>query len=112
MGLQKMIQINAPDFFFPFDQDFDIDRELSIQLYPSRNGLQMRKQLSLVVRRTACEQFSVTNLWFKRGRGPQIQGIGRLHVIMSIDQNRRQTRILNPFSVDNRMALCGKDLSL
>ena len=46
------------------------------------------KNLAFVIRRTASEDVTIFQNWLERGRIPKPDGIGRLHIVMAIDQDR------------------------
>src|SRR5437773_12354033 len=67
------------------------------------NSENVRKDLSLVVRCTSRENVAVLQNRLERRRIPQLQGIGRLHVIMSVDQNCAAPGLMFVARPNNRM---------
>src|SRR5262245_17171544 len=96
--------MDAADFFLPFDEEPDVQRQAAALLHVRFNRLDVHEDLALVVRRAARVNLSIADIGFKRRRGPQIQGIDRLHVVMSVKQNRRLARRIQPVAVHDRVA--------
>ncbi|MEY3102967.1 MAG: hypothetical protein RL558_1244, partial [Bacteroidota bacterium] len=69
----------------------------------------MHKKLAFVVASTAGKNGSVgvdrrgAHLGLKGWSGPQIEGVSRLHVVVSVDQHRRATRIHEVLSINDRI---------
>src|SRR5262245_57453053 len=67
----------------------------------------MGEHLPLVVARTATEQVVANYSWGERLRTPFVKRLGRLNVIMTIDENGWLAGSMLPFGVNNRMACSG-----
>src|SRR5207249_11266197 len=76
------------------------------------NSENVRKDLSLVVRCASRENVAVLQNGLERRRIPQLQGIGRLHVIMSVDQYCAASGLMFVARPDNWMAFRGYELCL
>src|SRR5438034_11466005 len=67
------------------------------------NSENVRQDLSLVVRCATRENVAVLQDRLERRRIPQLQGIGRLHVIMSVDQYCAASGLMFVARPNNRM---------
>ena len=76
------------------------------------NSENVRKDLSLVVRCASRENVAVLQNRLERRRIPQLQGIGRLHVIMSVDQNCAASGLMFVARPNNRMPTRWDELRL
>src|SRR5438132_9364897 len=65
-----------------------IDRQFAIFFDRLLNPENVRKNLTFVIGRATRKDISVLQNRIERRRIPQIQRIGRLHVVMSVNQNR------------------------
>ena len=98
-------------FLLTFKDELDVVAELpgTHQIF---ERLDVHERLALVVIRTACVDGSVADLRLK-GRGdPQVERIDRHHVVVAVDQDGRQFRIDQLFTVDHRMSGGLHDLGL
>ena len=100
----KFVQMAAADFFFPFNQQFDVDRQRAVYRQKRLNGRDIRPKLAFIVRCAARVNIAVPNSGRKRRRHPQIKRFRRLHVIMSVNQHRRCGGAFQPFGIDDWMA--------
>src|SRR5437899_9762335 len=76
------------------------------------NSENVRKDLSLVVRCASRENVAVLQNRLERRRIPQLQWIGRLHVIMSVDQNCAASGLMFVARPNNRMPTRWDELRL
>ncbi len=79
---------------FALDHHRDGDRQFASHRLPGARRLQEGHQLTLVVLRPARHNhlavaFVVGDAWLEGRGGPQIERIGRLHIVVSIEQNVR-----------------------
>src|SRR5689334_25204956 len=75
-------------------------------------SLDMEIELSFVVDRSAREEFSAANGRLKRRTLPQVEWLGRLHVVVPIDQHRLGPWRAAPFADDDRVTRRRMDLRL
>src|SRR5271163_390702 len=66
-------------------------------------GFQVDVNLAFVVGCAAAVEIAVASLGKKRRRGPQIQGIGRLNVVMPVEKYRGLAGSFEGFGVNQRM---------
>ena len=72
----------------------------------------MNVHLSFVVGRAAAEQIAAADGRLKGRRGPQIQRLGRLHVVVPVEKNGRLARRVQRFAVNERMHFRGNDFDI
>ena len=65
----------------------------------------MGERLALVVVGAAAEDFPVDDGRFERGRAPLADRVGRLNVVMSVDQNRRRAGDFGRLTENKRICL-------
>ncbi len=80
------MQMNAADFFLALDQPFNLEGQLALVFLPGFDGVNARDELALVVAGPARIKIAVANRRLERRRLPQIQRLGRLHVVVVVDQ--------------------------
>ena len=85
-------EVLAADFLFAFDQELQVQRQLAGGLDPGLGALDVREHLPLVVGRAAGVEVAVAHGRLERGRDPFVQRVGRLHVVVAVDQHRRAHR--------------------
>ena len=108
VGFDKWTEIVRTDLFLAFNHKLDIAVQ-GIIFHHHLKRLDVHIHLPLVVTCTACEyrafrmQFGLFNHRFEGWRSPQIQRVGWLHIVMSIDQYSRQFFIYNLLTIHNRM---------
>jgi len=102
--------MHAADLFLTFDDEFDVDQQPSGGLQVRFDRLQVREQLPFVIGCAAGNDLTVADLRCKRGRGPLVQRIGWLDVIMTIKQNGGAVGRVQPFAVDCRVSTGWQDL--
>lgn len=106
-------------FLLALEQHSDSNRQLARDRLPGARRLEKGHQLTLVVLRAARDDnfavaFLIRNARLKRRRLPQVQRIGRLHIVVAVEQHVRH--VLRPdLSVmrdDHRVAGGFHDLRL
>src|SRR5260370_14952615 len=110
--LDEIPEADAANLFFAFDEDFYIDGEFAVHLLQGRQGFQVDVNLALVVGGTATEEITVANCGFESGRGPEIERLGRLHVVMAVKKDGGLTGSFQGFRVDQRGESCGDELNV
>jgi hypothetical protein len=75
----------ASGLFFSFDQEFDIDGQPAGVPQEAFDSFEQNVSLSLIVGGSAREQILAADGGFKWRRGPLIQGIGRLDVVVAVE---------------------------
>lgn len=100
---EKPVQVVAADFFFALDDELHVHRQRADRLQPRLDRLDVRVHLPLVVGGAAGVDAAITDGRLEGGRLPAIERIGRLHVVVTVDQGRRRSRGTRPFAVHDRM---------
>ena len=94
-------------FLLAFDQEFDLEREFFPASFPCKDTQHVGEHLTFVVGRPTSVDIAIANL---RGEGrgfPQVDWIGGLDVVMSVDQDDRFTWYWIGFGVDQSRSITG-----
>src|SRR5207244_11930117 len=110
--LQKTAEVNAANFFLAFDHQMQIHRQVGILFDRLLDTDDVRKNLTLVVRRAAGEDVSVLENGLEWRRIPKLQWIRRLHIVMPVDQNCPASGLMFVARPDDRVPLRGNELRL
>ena len=103
----------AANFFFAFEENAHIDRQLAIAGAEERfKCLHLHPQLALVVDGAARVDVLVALGGLKGRRGPFFNRIGRLHVVMRVTQHCRFAGCMQPVGVDHGMTGAGDDFDV
>ncbi len=86
--MDEIPEADAADFLFAFDQDLNVDGKFSGHLMQRLKSFEMDVHLAFVVGRTASVNVAVANGGFERRRCPKVERLGRLNVVMSIEEDR------------------------
>ena len=111
-AVHEIPKAHAAHFLFALDHHLHVDRELSVGRAQRLERLDVDVDLALVVGRAAAEEIAVAHRGLEGGTGPEIERLGRLHVVMAVNQHGRLARRLQRFAVDERMHLRRLDLDL
>ncbi len=94
----------AADFFFAFDQEFEIDGQPAVDGAQSFGGLDVHVHLALVVGGAARVDVAVADGRLEGRRMPQLQRIGRLDVVVAVAQHGGLAGGVEPVGIDQRVA--------
>src|SRR6202022_4560004 len=97
---------------FALDQNFHIDGKFAVYLLQRFQRFQMNVYLALVVGSAAAEEIAFAHRRLKSRRSPEIEGLGGLHVIMSVKKNGWLAGRFERFGVNQRMHVGGNNLDL
>ena len=88
MRVEECLKIRAPDFLFALDEEDQIHGQFAA--FPQRllDPEDVGENLSLVVRRAAREDDAIGESRLEGRRGPEIERIHRLHVVVAVDHHR------------------------
>ena len=100
--LRELRQVNTADLFFTLKHKFDFERQRSVRGKVRFNRLDAAHQVALVVRNAARKQFAVADRRFPGSRLPQVERLGRLHIVMVVEHER--ARAATDFAVNDRRA--------
>jgi hypothetical protein len=102
--VQELEQHLTPRLLLALDQEPDVDGRLA----PLGDGLERlddREELPLVVGRAARVEVAVTDRRLVRRRVPQLQRLGRLHVVVPVDHHGGLPRHVRALGVHHRVRL-------
>ena len=85
---EKITEIGAADLFLPLDQEDDIDRQGSFFPQGFRHAENVGQNLSLVVGSSTRVDPPPLDTRLKGWRRPAGKWLGRLHVVVTVDQHR------------------------
>src|SRR5579871_4408382 len=106
MFLHKAHQARAANFLLTFDEKRDVHRQRRARLQIGLYSFYMRKELALVVRRAASEQFTAALDRVEWRCVPQFKWLGRLHIIMPVNEDVwRGSAGCSRFCDENRVSL-------
>ncbi len=95
----------AAHFFLALDEEPHVARQLAVRLQQALDRLDEDVRLPLVIRGAAGIDVVVADLGYERRRLPFLQRVGRLHVVVPVEQQRGFPVSAEPFAVDQRVAL-------
>ncbi len=72
----------------------------------------MNVDLPLVVGGAAGVQIAAANGGFKCRRGPEVQRLGRLHIVMAVEEDGRFAGRAQRFAIDERVHFRGQDFDV
>ncbi len=99
-----VFQCPAADLLLALDEELEIHRQPAFDGNPRLGAFDVREHLAFVVRRAAGIEFAVATGRLEGGGSPLFHRIGRLHVVMAVDQGRRGAGHRGRLGVDQRMA--------
>ena len=104
VGADEVVEVDAPDFFLPFENELDVDRQPAVLFQVRFDRLEVHEDLTLVVGRPARVDLAVADGRLEGRRFPQLQRIDGLHVVMPVEEDRRRAFRAQPVAVDDRIA--------
>jgi hypothetical protein len=109
--LDVVPEANAADFLFAFDEDFDVDGEISVEIVDGLKGFEVDVNLAFVVGSAASVDVAVADGWFESGSGPEMKRLGGLDVIMTVEKNGGFAGGLEGFGINERVESGGDDFN-
>ena len=110
MAGEEIAQAGRADLLLALDQELDVHAQLT----GLQHGLQRfdrRHHLPLHIRRAAGEEVLAAHLRLERPALPQGERVGRLHVVVTVDQHGRRFRTgFQVLTVHHRVPRGGEDL--
>src|SRR5437763_5518565 len=108
MLADELFQVRRADFFFALDQQRDVNRQSRVRL-PRENRFDVTPDLAFIVHGAARKDrvetvLVLSNGWLKRWSRPQIQRLGRLNIVVAIEQNRWPALLVLVLGNDARRA--------
>ena len=100
----RRCEIRTAALLLALDQHLDVDRQPPALPDDRFRGQDRDEQGTLVVRHAAGEQAPVALAGFEGRRGPKLERIRRLHVVVAVDQDRWRPGCVAPLRRHDRMA--------
>ena len=105
LGDQQRLEVRAADLLLPLDQELEVDRQSAVPSQQPPGRLDLVQGLALVVDGAAGPALAVDDHRVERRRGPLLERVDRLHVVVAVDQHGRRRRPgVQPVAVDRRTA--------
>ena len=104
-GLHVLFDMLAAGFLFAFDEELHVHGQFAVAAQQALHGLDLQIDLAFVVGCAAREDVAAPHLRLEGRRFPLIERIGRLHIVVAVEQDGRLARRAQPFGVDQRVAL-------
>jgi len=106
VGLDELFEVDAADFFFAFDEGDDVDGDAAPMLPVGEEGLKVAPDLSFVIDSAAGEDgveavFIFADGGFERGRGPLVEGLGGLDIVVAVNQDGGAVGLVLVFGEDD-----------
>ena len=112
VGAHAVADMGAADLLFALQQDDDVAGQAAGDRQPGLNRQKLGQMLPLVVAHTPPPDAAIAYFRFEWRRQPGIQRIGRLHVVMAVEQCGRRLRTLSVAAVYERPARAFQQLRL
>ncbi len=103
--VEKLLHARAADLLLPLDHIGQVQRQLRMRLQHPGQRRHVHDRRPLVVGRTAPVEASLAHLRLEGRTRPQVEGVGRLHVVMPVDHHMRPVRIAVPLGQQDRVQL-------
>ncbi len=97
-------RLRAADFLFALDEELHLQRQLLARLDPGFDAFDVSEHLAFVVGGAAGVDVAVANRRLERRRRPLAERIGRLDVVVSVDERDRFAGHRRRLGQDQRMA--------
>src|SRR6266567_4034659 len=109
--LNKIPEADAADFLFAFDQNFHVNRKPAVHFLERFERFEMDVDLAFIIGSTASKEVTVADGRFEGRRGPKIERLGGLHVIVAIKEDGGLARSFQGFGIDERVQICRNDFN-
>ena len=90
MRFDERREMGAADFLFTLGEHQDVHREAAAHGEVRFQRLDVQEELALVVDGAARVEPSVAHLRLEGGRRPELEWLGGLHIVMTVDQDGRR----------------------
>ena len=105
-----LVQVEAGGLFFALDDKLDAAWQVAILIQQGVDGEQAAGDVPLVVADAAPVEFAAAQGWLEGRRLPQLQRLGRLDIVVVVEQQRFVAFAL-ALAKDDRRAVGGHDIS-
>src|SRR5260370_42468965 len=109
--MKGMPEAGASGFLFSFDQDLHVDGKLAEGFLQGFERFQVDVDLAFVVGGTAPKEIAVPHGGLECRRGPEIEGFGRLDIVVPVEKDSWLARRFQVFRVDERVGTRRNDLN-
>jgi hypothetical protein len=89
MVMEEFRETRGADLFFAFDQERDTQRQVRAALEQAGERDDRNQVRALVIRRTTAPDLTIAHDGLEGWGSPEIQRVGRLHVIVSVEDDVR-----------------------
>ena len=111
LTLDEACEVRTADLLLAFGEHDDVHRQRAARAEVRLERLDVQVQLSLVVDGAARVDAAVPHGRLERRRLPQLERLGGLHIVVTVDEHRRCAIAgLAPLADDDRMAIGRDDL--
>ena len=106
---EEILQVVTADFLFPFDDELQVDRLLA-RLHHGLQRLDVHEHLALVITGTPGKngpfrmQLRLADDRLECRRGPQVERVRRLHIVVAIDQDRGEGGVDHALAINHRIS--------
>ena len=100
----EIVEVRAADFFFAFDEELDVAGKAARLFQVGLDRLDVHEHLALVVRGTARVNLAVADRRLEWRRGPELERIDRLDVVVAVVEDGRLAWGAKPVAVHHRVA--------
>ncbi len=101
---QEGLEALAPALLLALDDRPQVDRQGAVHLQVRLDRADMHVELALVVHRAAREELAVAHHRLERRCGPKLERLGRLDVVMPVEDRGRTAGSAQPLRVHHRVA--------
>ena len=100
---KKLFDVLAAHFLLAFDEEFDVDGELAIGLEKSLDRFEQQVGLAFIVHGAAGVNIVVADCGLEGRRNPFVERVGRLNVVVTVQDERGLARGVEPFRINQRV---------
>jgi hypothetical protein len=101
--LDERLEVLAPHLLLALGEHDHVHRQRARPSQVRLERLHVQEELPLVVHRAARVDAPVAHGGLERGRVPQLERLGRLHVVVAVDEQRRRARRPAPLAEHDRV---------
>ena len=99
----------ASNLLFAFSDHDDVHGKLFPRGEMRFERFHVQEELPFVVHRPARKDLSVTHRRLEGRRRPEVERLGRLNIVVAVDENRWSSRRVSPLADDDRVTGCRID---
>ena len=111
LGAQQVADDVPAALLLALEDEAHVERRPALGVERGLVGLEQAEHLALVVRGAAGVQPAVAHGGLERRAGPLLERVGRLHVVVAVDQQRRPAGHVRALGPHHRMAVAFDELA-